>query len=243
MSNILTIAGSDPTGQAGIQADLETIRDLGHRGFSVITAVTAQNNQRVLSIGPVETRILKDQLQALFAEYEFAAIKIGLLSSQQLAYQIYRILNQKQLKNIVIDPVLKASCGSILVEGSAVPVISGFIMPLTRIATPNLDEASQLAAIKVGNPEQMRKAAKKIYDMAPGIEAVLVKGGHLKEDKQDVLYDGHESTVFQSNKIYPASSRGTGCRLSTAIACNLAEGKSITDAITRAKGYVDECYS
>lgn len=240
MANILTIAGSDPSGQAGIQADLDAIRSLGHRGFSVITAVTAQNDARVYSVNPVDTKVFRDQLQALLAQYSFDAIKIGLLGTNELAYQVYRVLDEHRFPNVIVDPVLRSSSGAILLESSAISVLTSFLLPLARVVTPNLDEAEALTGMMVRNADQMATAAQRLYQLSKGVGAVLVKGGHLKENKEDVLFDGEEVTAYAIREPYPENARGTGCLLSTAIACQLADGKTIPVAVQEARHFLDD---
>lgn len=240
MAHILTISGSDPSGQAGLQVDLEAIRELGHRGFSVVTAVTAQNDDRVFSINPVDTRVFNDQLRALLAQYEFDAVKVGLLATNELAYQVYRVLKEHQLPNVVIDPVIQASSGAILLENSAVPVLTGYVIPFATMVTPNLAEAEVLTNMTVRSVEQMAEAAKHLYQISRGVKAVLIKGGHLKNEKVDILYDGETFHEYPGERAYPPNSRGTGCILASALACSLGAGRSIRDAVEQAKAYLDE---
>ncbi len=240
MSNILTIAGSDPSGQAGIQADLQVIRALGHRGFSAITAVTAQNDERVYSVNPVATKTLKDQLRALFSTYEFAAIKVGLLVTNELAYQIYRILNEVGVKNIVVDPIMRSSSGTVLLESAALSTLTGFLFPLARIVTPNLDEAESLTGMNVRDLDAMAEAAEQIRKASPGLETVLVKGGHLKDKIVDLLWDGTDTYELGTGDPLSNPARGTGCILSSAIACFLADGLELPAAVQKAKSFLEE---
>jgi hydroxymethylpyrimidine/phosphomethylpyrimidine kinase len=240
MANILSIAGSDPSRQAGIQGDLEVIREFGHRGLTVITAVTAQNDQRVYSVNPVDTKILKDQLSALLSEFKFDAVKIGLLVSREITYQVYRILEESKIPNIVVDPVMNSSSGTILLESGAVPLFSSFLLPLAKIVTPNLDEAEQLSGLKVRSVDTMAQAAHKIYKEAPGLEAVLVKGGHLNESKVDVLFYNNEIYEFAAQSFFADNARGTGCALSTALACSLADGYTIPESVHQSKAFLEK---
>jgi len=240
MANILTIAGSDPSGQAGIQGDLRVIRDLGHRGLCAITTVTAQNDDRVISVNAVDARILVDQLRVLLEQYKIDAVKMGLLGTKQIAYQLYRIIDGERFPNIVVDPVLRSSSGATLLESDAIPILTSFLLPLSRLVTPNLDEAEELSGIKVTNVDQMVQAAKKIHQLCAGVEAVLVKGGHLSMDAVDILFDGSKIQEFPSTEIFPKEFRGTGCILSSAIASYLAEGMELPQAITAAKEYLEK---
>jgi hydroxymethylpyrimidine/phosphomethylpyrimidine kinase len=240
MANILTIAGSDPSGQAGIQVDMEVIRALGHRGLTVITAVTAQNDDRVYSVNPVDTKTLKDQLRAILSKYSIDAVKVGLLVTNQLAYQVYRILDELHVKNLVVDPIMQSSSGSVLLESAAVPVLTGFLLPMARLVTPNLDEAETLAGMPVKNVDHMCDAADKILNGSPGLESVLVKGGHLQEDRMDVLLYKNELQQIPAHSPISGNTRGTGCILSTAIACYLAEGMDLPEAVQRAKSFLED---
>lgn len=240
MGNILTIAGSDPSAHAGVQVDLQVIVERGHRACSVITAVTAQNDERVYSVNPVDTKILKDQLRAVLSSYEFDAIKVGLLVTNELSYQVYRILEEHQVKNVVVDPIMRASSGSVLLENAAIPVLTGFLLPLARVVTPNLDEAETLSGMTVRDVDQMGEAARRIMNESSGLDSVLIKGGHLSGHKLDILWDGSELYRFEAEQEFSGSPRGTGCILSTAIACALAEGADIREAVRSAKNYLEE---
>ncbi len=240
MANILVIAGSDPSAQAGLQVDLQVIRSRGHRGCSVITAVTAQNDERVYSVNPVDTRVLKDQLRAVLSAYTFDAVKVGLLVSNEISYQVYRILEQHKVKNIVVDPIMRASSGAVLLENAALPILTGYLLPLARMVTPNLDEAETLSGMTVRDLDQMGDAARKIMNESPGLNAVLIKGGHLTTEKTDILWDGMELYRFPTEQTFAGSPRGTGCILSTAIACALANGADIREAVRAAKNYLQE---
>lgn len=239
MANILTIAGSDPSGEAGIQADLRTFRALGHRGFSVITTVTAQNDIRVYSVNPVDTTVLSDQLRALLSHYQIDAVKIGLIGTKQIAYQIYRIVNEEHFPNVVVDPVLRSSSGATLLESAALPILTSFLLPLSRVVTPNLDEAEVLSGMTVKDGEQMAQAAKKIYELCSGVGAVLIKGGHLSGAPVDILFDGNKIYEFPATKSYPEKTRGTGCILSSALAAFLAQGYELSEAVWAAKAFLD----
>lgn len=239
MANILVIAGSDPTGQAGIQADLRTVRQLGHRGLSVLTAVTAQNDNRIYSVNALDSRVLLDQLRAILDTYPVDAVKIGLLGTKQIAYQIYRILGDHRFPNVVVDPVMHASCGSILLEDAALPILTSYLLPLARVVTPNLDEAEVMAEMTVRNTNQMALAAKHIFEICKGVGAVLIKGGHLREVAVDVLYDGIKVHEFPSLQNYPVKTRGTGCVLSSALASYLTRGYDLPEAIWAAKAHLD----
>lgn len=239
MANILAIAGSDPSGEAGLQTDLKTIRALGHRPLSVITAVTAQNDVRVYSVNPVETTIVSDQLRAVITHYPIGAVKVGLIATKQIAYQLYRIFSEEHLAHLVIDPVMQASSGATLLESVALPILTSFLIPLAEVVTPNLNEAEVLAEMPVSGKAQMIEAAKKIYQTCAGVKAVLIKGGHLPGSAVDILFDGDKICEFPSSKTYPVKVRGTGCILSSAIASFLAQGYELREAVWAAKAFLD----
>lgn len=239
MANILTIAGSDPSGSSGTTVDVEVIRALGHRPLTVITAITAQNDRQVYSINPVDTKVLKDQIEALFSQYSFEAIKIGLLATKGIVDQISRILKSVGCKNLIIDPIIKSSSGTDLLESSAIPMLTQFLFPRARLVTPNLDEAETLSGLKVRNPGQMSEAAYKILQLSPGLNSVLIKGGHLEEEKIDILLENNHITSFQRLDL-SGNLRGTGCILSSAIACHLAEGRSLVRAVQEARLFLQD---
>ena len=225
MAHILTIAGSDPSGQAGIQADLQVIRDLGHR-----VHITESWGGTVLKV----------QLRAILSEYSVDAVKIGLLATNELAYQVYRILEEAKAPHIVVDPIMRSSSGVVMLEDAAIPVLTGFIFPLADLVTPNLDEAETLTNLTVRNPEQMEEAARKILSMSPGLKAVLIKGGHLEGEKVDVLVEGDQVTSHPAAGSLTGNTRGTGCILSTAIACYRDKGLETLEAVEAAKSYLAE---
>lgn len=243
MANILVIAGSDPTGQAGIQADLETLRALGHFGGTAITAVTAQNSDRVLSVNAVDSSVLRDQIKAILSQYSIDAVKIGLLANRELTYQTARMLSEKNVPNIVLDPVIRSSSGSMLLNHGAFPILLSTLMPCCRVVTPNLYEAGLLTGMEVRNESDMITAAQALYKLALGVEGVLVTGGHLEGEVVDIFFDGTRLLRFPSQMEYPENTRGTGCRFSTALACFLASGYAPKEAILQAKHFLDQYVS
>lgn len=250
MPTVLTIAGSDPSGNAGIQADLKVFEAFSVKGLSAITAVTAQSNEKVISINPVAGDILSQQLYSASKNQDIAVVKIGMIGSAGNVRTIIMFLKNLKAPNIVIDPVLSSSSGTPLLEANTLPLFKNELLPLATVITPNTDEAGVLAGMNVWNIGTMKEAAREIYNetlslrkIPPGGFAVLVKGGHLQGDAIDILFDGEEFTEFHAKRITGKKARGTGCRLSSAIAAELANGKKIKDAVSEAKKYVENYIS
>lgn len=236
MKNILTIAGSDSGGGAGIQADLKTFAALGTYGMSVITAVTAQNTQGVHHVEEMSREIVKVQLDAVFSDIRVDAVKIGMVSSPEIICQIAASLREWEAHNIVVDPVMAAKSGYSLLKSEAIEALKNELFPLAAVVTPNLSEAEVLVGKKVTNEDDMEEAAKQIY--ALGMQSVLIKGGHLVGDAVDLLFDGNKLTRFTSPRIKNKNTHGTGCTLSSAIAAHLALGVDLIKAVSQAKSYL-----
>ncbi len=237
----LTIAGSDCSGGAGIQADLKTMTMNGVYAMSVITALTAQNTTGVRSIMEVTPFFLKEQIDAVFEDIRPNAIKIGMVSSGQLICCIAEQLKKYEAENIVIDPVMVATSGSRLIAKDALSVLKEKLLPLAALVTPNIPEAEVLAGMKIENEEAMLRAAKRIGDEYHC--AVLCKGGHSINDANDLLYCNGEYRWFYGKRINNPNTHGTGCTLSSAIASNLAKGYGLHDAIEKAKEYISGALS
>lgn len=228
---VLTIAGSDGSSGAGIQADLKTFSALGVYGLTVITAITIQNTRQVRQIHPVSLNLLKEQLDILYADFDISYVKIGMLATKDIAEFTLNYLKEKNSKYI-IDPVLKSSSGTPLFEGNAEKIVNG-----AYLITPNLDEASILAEVKIQTIEDMEQAAKLIYSQ--GAQNVLLKGGHLKGDKAiDILYNGKGFEYFIADKIKTKNTHGTGCTLSSAITSYLARGENLVISIRKSKEFL-----
>ena len=238
MKKILTIGGSDPSGFAGIQADLLTFSLFGTRGLSAITAITAQTEKGVKAIEPVSGSLLKKQVETLLSEHTVNAVKIGMLGTAENAEAVAGLIKRHHLKNIVLDPVLKSTDGYPLLDKKGIGSLKKLLRSVTLV-TPNLSEAGILSGVRVKTIEDMERAAKKIHSL--GCRYVLIKGGHLKGAPIDVLYDGKRFIYFRTGRIKGPSKRfhGTGCLLSSAIAAGLARGKNVAEAIKDAKGYVE----
>ena len=241
MKIALTIAGSDSGGGAGIQADLKTFHELGVFGTSVIAAITAQNTIGVTDWEPVSTRLVRAQIQAVATDLRPSALKSGMLANRVIIEAVCEEIRAFNLTNYVLDPVMVATSGDLLIETDAVEAIRLSLIPLADIVTPNADEAAVLTGKRVQNESEMHAAAEAIAAM--GAKAVLIKGGHILDSNADtvvdLLYDG-EFTTFSHPRIDTTSTHGTGCTLSAAIAANLALGLSRIDAVGAATDFVHE---
>ena len=242
MKKVLTIAGSDSCGGAGIQADLKTFSANGVYGMSVITAVTAQNTQGVFAVQDIEEKIIKAQMDAIFTDISVDAVKIGMVSRISTIVAISEKVTQYSPKNVVLDPVMISKSGYSLLQPQSKTALIVKLIPQATIITPNIPEAEEMLKeinadiIAINDIEGMENAAKIIYKL--GCKNVLVKGGHLEGEAVDVLYDGNEITHFYSERIPTKNTHGTGCTLSSAIASNLALGFNIKDAVKNAKEYI-----
>lgn len=233
---VLTIAGSDCSGGAGIQADLKTMTMNGVYAMSVITALTAQNTLGVTGILDVGVDFLKKQLDAVFTDIYPEAVKIGMLSSKDLILTISSSLKEYKAKNIVVDPVMVSTSGSKLIADEAIETMCEELFPLATVITPNIPEAEILSGMKIKSSEDMIEAAKKINEKYGC--AVLCKGGHSLNDANDLLFDGKAIKWFRGRRIDNPNTHGTGCTLSSAIASNLAKGMKLDEAIEKAKEYI-----
>ena len=236
MRAALTIAGSDSSGGAGIQADIKTMTMNGVYAMSAITALTAQNTVGVRSIMESTPEFLKDQIDAVFEDIRPNAVKIGMVSSAELIEVIVERLSYHKADNIVIDPVMVATSGSELMKTSALSALTKKLLPLATLVTPNIPEAQVLSGLSIENREDMLFAAKQIGDIYGC--AVLLKGGHSINDANDLLYSDGETTWFKGKRIDNPNTHGTGCTLSSAIASNLAKGFDLAESVQRAKEYI-----
>ena len=238
---VLSIAGSDCSGGAGIQADLKTMTMNGVFAMSAITALTAQNTIGVQGIFEVSPAFLGMQIDSIFTDIRPHAVKIGMVSSVELIEKIAEKLKEYQAENIVIDPVMVATSGSALMKNNAVSALAEKLLPLAAVVTPNIPEAEILSEMKIENEKDMEEAAKKIGDTYGC--AVLVKGGHSINDANDLLYHDGTYKWFYGKRIHNPNTHGTGCTLSSAIASNLAKGYSLEDAVKKAKAYISGALS
>lgn len=238
MRTALSIAGSDSSGGAGIQADIKTMTANGVYAMTAITALTAQNTTGVTGIMEVTPEFLAQQLDSIFTDIRPDAVKIGMVSSSALIQVIAEKLKEYKAENIVVDPVMVATSGSKLISDDAIETLKTCLMPLSSILTPNIPEAGVLAEMKVETEEEMILAAKKISETFHC--AVLCKGGHQLNDANDLLYRDGEYKWFHGKRIQNPNTHGTGCTLSSAIASNLAKGYSMDESVKRAKDYISE---
>ncbi|EJP19837.1 phosphomethylpyrimidine kinase [Peptostreptococcaceae bacterium AS15] len=236
MIPILTIAGSDCSGGAGIQADLKTFCAHGLFGMSVIVSVVAENTATVTSVENISTKVVADQIDCVFTDIVPNAVKIGMLSDVEIMKTVAEKLIQYKAKNIVLDPVMYAKNGHPLMDVENIDTLINKVIPIADIITPNIPEAEHISKIKIETVEDMKNAAKEIIEM--GCKTVLVKGGHHIGDAVDVLYDGKDFHTFTTQKIDTKNTHGTGCTLSSAIASNLAKGNDMPTSVKLAKDYV-----
>ena len=236
MRTALTIAGSDSSGGAGIQADIKTMISNGVYAMSAITALTAQNTTGVTGIMEVTPEFLEDQMDNIFTDIYPNAVKIGMVSSDALINKIADKLEEYKTENIVVDPVMVATSGAKLICDEAVDALKKRLLPIATVLTPNIPEAEVLSGMEIHTEEDMLKAAEKI-----GTEyhcAVLCKGGHQLNDANDLLWRDGEYKWFYGERIDNPNTHGTGCTLSSAIASNLAKGYDLDTSVERAKKYI-----
>lgn len=238
IANVLTIAGSDSGGGAGIQADLKTMSALGAYGLSVVTALTAQNTKAVTAIHDAPPDFIGEQLDAVFDDIRIDAVKIGMLSRPEVIEVVADRLRRHDAENIVLDPVMVAKSGDALLQPDAVSALTTFMLPLAAVITPNLPEAGVLLNQEPpGDVESMQSAVGDLRSLGP--KAVLLKGGHLsKGDAVDIFDDGRTCRELRGARISTKNTHGTGCTLSAAIAALLGQGFDLPAAVTLAKDYV-----
>ncbi len=236
MYKVLTIAGSDCSGGAGIQADIKTITAHGMYAMSAITSLTAQNTTGVYGVYDSTPEFLASQLDCIFNDIEPDAVKIGMVSDKELINIIAKKLREYKAKNVVLDPVMVATSGSKLLKDDAIDALVNELMPVARLITPNLGEAGALLGREIKTVDEMRIAAKELGEKYSC--GVLVKGGHLDEKATDVLFDRDKFFEFTSERVHTKNTHGTGCTLSSAIACNIAKGCSLEESVKNAKDYL-----
>ena len=241
MKTSLTIAGSDSSGGAGIQADIKTMTMNGIYAMSAVTALTAQNTTGVKSILNSTPEFLKEQLDAVFEDIFPDSVKIGMVSSSELIDVIADRLLYYNAKNIVVDPVMVATSGSVLIKTNAIKTLTSKLLPLATLVTPNVPEAEILSDMKITDKSDMIKVARHIGDSF-GCN-VLLKGGHMTNDANDLLYENGNIVWFDGKRIDNPNTHGTGCTLSSAIASNLAKGLSLTESVKKAKDYISDTLS
>jgi hydroxymethylpyrimidine/phosphomethylpyrimidine kinase len=233
---VLTIAGWDPSAGAGVAADLKTIAAFRHYGVGVITSVTAQNTVGVQAIYDLPMEFIAQQIESLTSDIDVHAVKIGMLGTARAANIVASLIQSLRLPNIVLDPLLKSTTGTALLEKKAVPVLKEKLLPHASLVTPNLEEASQLTGIRVHDVRSMKEAARSL--VKAGARAAVITGGHLGARAVDVLFDGNRFSIYDSTKLATTNTHGVGCTFSTAIACLLARNLPLQDAVDEAKRYV-----
>ena len=232
---LLTIAGFDPSCGAGTAADLKTFAAHGCYGVAAITALTVQSTQGVQDLHLTPAATLRAQLDVLVKDVEIAAVKIGMLGNRANAAAVAEFLDAHTVAHVVLDPVLKSSSGAELLDGAGVKYLTAELMKRASVITPNIDEAEALTGASVKDAAEMEAAARKLVEM--GARAVIVKGGHL-ERAVDVLFDGNEVVMLGGDRVKTENTHGTGCAFASALAAELALGRSLSEAATLAKAYV-----
>ena len=239
LKQVLTIAGSDSGGGAGIQADIKAMSANGVFAMSVITAITAQNTEEVTDVFELPTSIIAAQIDAVFHDFDVAAVKTGMLSSAAIVEVVARLLKPQHVTNLVVDPVMISKTGHTLLKPEAIDAVKTQLFPLALLVTPNIHEAQQLSGMEIKTLADARRAAKVIHGF--GCKYVLIKGGHFPAERAtDLLYNGNFFNVFKGEVIDTPHTHGTGCTFASAIAAHLARGKSVNDAVQTAKTYLTE---
>ena len=237
MKHVITIAGSDSSGGAGIQADLKTFSALGVFGMSAITAVTAQSTRGVFAVNNIPSEIILKQLEVIFEDIKVDGLKIGMVSNTETISTLTSFLKKHPNLPIVLDPVMISKSGFHLLESKAESALIKMLIPLATLVTPNIPEAEVILQEKISSVSDMKKAGEKIHKLGP--KYVLMKGGHLEgQCSTDLLFDGKTWHEFSTKRMPTKNTHGTGCTLSAAICANIAKGHSIEDSVAMAKDYV-----
>lgn len=232
----LTIAGSDSGAGAGIQADLKTFAALGVYGTSAITAITAQNTKGVTGIFELDPDLIAAQIDAVMQDIGADAVKTGMLSNSAIIEVVAKKIREYRLTNLVVDPVMVAKSGDLLLRSEAIEALKALLIPLAAVVTPNLPEAEQLTGIQGTRQIDVKEAARRIVGM--GAKSVVIKGGHRKGPATDLFYDGKKFLSFTAARIPTTNTHGTGCTFSAAIAANLAKGERLEHAVGHAKTFM-----
>lgn len=239
LKQVLTIAGSDSGGGAGIQADLKALSANGVFGMSAITAITAQNTEEVTDVFELPLSIVAAQIDAVFDDFDVAAVKTGMLSSASIVELVAKRLRAQQVERLVVDPVMVSKSGHALLKPDTMEALKTHLIPMAMIVTPNIHEAQELSGIDIRSLADARRAAKAIH--ALGCTHVVIKGGHLPSERAtDLLYDGRFFNVLKGEFIETPHTHGTGCTFASALAAHLARGRPVLDAVQAAKAYVTE---
>lgn len=241
MKTVLTIAGSDSIGGAGIQADIKTISALDCYAMSVVTALTAQNTMGVDDVLEVPCEFVKAQMKSVFSDIFPDAVKIGMMGNESIINAVSEVLADYKAANVVTDPVMVSTSGRPLLSNAGINVLTKRLFPLSDLITPNIPEAEALTGIKITGRKDMENAAEFLFDMCRG--SVLLKGGHKSGSAADLLFDGDMFTWFESERICSSNTHGTGCTLSSAVAVFLAQGLSLKQSVSEAKMYISGAIS
>jgi hydroxymethylpyrimidine kinase/phosphomethylpyrimidine kinase len=247
MLTVISIAGFDPSGGAGALADIKTFAAFECYGVAAITSLTFQNTAAVYGADHQTAEVLRLQIEPLISDFEIAAVKTGMIPTRQTIEVAAEMIEKHALPNVVVDTVIRSTSGYDLIEEDAVEVLIERLLPLAEVITPNMAEAERLTGLEVKDLDGMKRAARRIHEMSvekpsgkKARRAVLVKGGHLKDEATDALFDGRDFHIFRAPKIVTRGGHGTGCALSSAIAALLALGCEIPEAVARAKQYLSE---
>ena len=236
---VLTIAGFDPSSGAGITADIKTIAAHECFGISCITALTVQSTRGVRRVEPVDPKVIADTLAELVSDFAVEAVHVGMLGNDEIVKVVAEFLRKAALPHLVLDPVLKSSSGADLLDSAGIRRLIDELLPLSEVVTPNLDEAAILAGVPVTNLDEMRQAALRLHSV--GAANVVVTGGHLEKATDLLSFTtgrGVETQVFKADRLRSKSTHGTGCAFSTALACHLAHGRGLPEAVLLSKAYI-----
>lgn len=239
MITVMTIAGFDPSAGAGILADIKTISAFGCYGVSAITSLTLQNTQGVFGAYHQTREVVRGQLEPLFDDFDIAAIKTGMLPTREVIEEVADAITSRSIKKIVVDPVVRSTSGYDLIDDKALAVLIDLLFPLASIVTPNRAEAERITGIEIKGQAEMEQAGRRILSLGP--RAVLIKGGDFRDEKAtDLLLDSSGVMAFSSERVSSTSTHGTGCTLASALACLMASGHTLSEAIPIAKQYLVE---
>ncbi len=241
MPNVLSIAGFDPVSGAGVTADVKTAAALRCYAVSVVSAITVQNSTGVLEVRATEPELFKKQLEHILSDVEIDAVKVGLLFSSENIGIAADLLSSKNMKNIVVDPIIASSSGFEFHDSESLEAMKRHLLPIAEVVTPNLHEASILSDREVSDLESMKAAAKQIFSL--GMRNLVIKGGSLQNMATDLLYDGRKFQILDAPKIRIAAFHGLGCAFSMAIACFLAKGNLVYNSIEQAKKFIRKLMS
>jgi hydroxymethylpyrimidine kinase / phosphomethylpyrimidine kinase / thiamine-phosphate diphosphorylase len=238
MNTVLTVAGSDPCGGAGVPVDLKTFSAYGVYGYSAISAIVAQNTKGVNASTPIASDFLKAQIEAVFSDTRPLATKTGMLATEESIKTVSAIFKKNRVKNLVVDPVIKSSNGKVLLTSKGIEELKLSLLPLALLVTPNISEAEVLSGIKIKTNADKKRAAKKILGF--GVKAVLIKGGHGTKNADDFLFDGKKVHNFPAPRLIKKNIHGTGCVLSAAITAGLAQNLDLISAVEKAKDFITQ---